>query len=119
MIDWDSPRWLYRFTDAEGRPLYIGITKNPQARVAAHRGSSEWFSEATRCDWMRHPNLLFAQFAEAKLIEAQRPRFNRHHNPDRYHRKNDGSCICGPCEQRRSAVATKRELARLARRAAA
>lgn len=39
---------LYRFYDADGDLLYVGISWNPFTRWGAHRRRAPWWREATR-----------------------------------------------------------------------
>lgn len=37
---------LYRYFDASGALLYVGVTTRPRGRIQSHARESEWFSEA-------------------------------------------------------------------------
>jgi len=72
---------LYRFYDADGRLLYVGISNNPESRWKGHRYSikrwpalvarraDEWFDSRTE-----------AEAAEVAAIKDEKPRFNGAHN---------------------------------------
>lgn len=72
---------LYRYFDAADDLLYIGISKNPDARWAAHRyWGRRWPSlvASRRDEWFdSRPE---AEDAEVAAIKAEKPRFNGAHN---------------------------------------
>lgn len=72
---------LYRFYDASGRLLYIGITSHPKDRWAAHKYAS-WAEVAVRrtVEWL--PDWTAAEAAERTAIEAEKPIYNEAHNFD-------------------------------------
>jgi predicted GIY-YIG superfamily endonuclease len=74
---------LYRFYDARGDLLYVGITNSPHHRFAQHRDGSDWWEHAAsrRIHWYdtRHEALR----AEYVAIRRERPIFNRMHNRNR------------------------------------
>lgn len=40
-----DPHFVYRCFDADGRLLYVGLTKNPEQRLAGHRSQTLWFGD--------------------------------------------------------------------------
>lgn len=72
-------RFLYRWFDAEGTLLYIGITTDPEARERRHRSGSWWFQWASRCE-VDYPQIMsqsVAEEAEQAAIVAEHPVFNK------------------------------------------
>lgn len=71
---------LYRFYDADGELLYIGITTDPDVRWACHESTS-WWKEVdrmqTKVAW--YDERAEAGSAEVAAIKAERPRHNRAH----------------------------------------
>lgn len=83
----DSPERtaLYRYFDADGELLYIGISNDPDFRWKAHlygSGRNAWPKQAARrtiewCDARAE-----ALKAEEAAIKAERPLYNEKHNYD-------------------------------------
>lgn len=73
---------LYRLYDANGLLLYVGASRDPDARWKAHRFETPkpWHAPvASRTDeWLNGREE--ALVAEAAAIRAERPLFNRTHN---------------------------------------
>jgi predicted GIY-YIG superfamily endonuclease len=69
---------VYRFFDASGLLLYVGVTDQPTVRFAAHRASSAWWTSVdhvrTRVSW--HATREEGELAERRAIEIERPEFN-------------------------------------------
>jgi hypothetical protein len=71
---------LYRFYDATGTLLYVGITAELLRRVKQHEGTKAW--------WHQVANIAVEHFASrADVLEAEKlaiatecPAFNYHHN---------------------------------------
>ena len=69
--------YLYRFFDAEGALLYIGVTYDVQIRAVRHKCKSEWFSEAHHMSVEcvgTHKRIAWA--AEKEAINFERPKYN-------------------------------------------
>lgn len=66
---------LYRYLDAEGRPLYIGITSHLKNRREAHK-HSRWAIEAADFTLEWFPSAREAAAAETLAIRTERPRYN-------------------------------------------
>lgn len=71
-----TPTALYRLFDAEERLLYVGITKELNARFAAHRDLKPWWSTVTRraIEWFDAREL--AARAEVEAIRTEMPLYN-------------------------------------------
>lgn len=67
---------LYRHFDAAGALLYVGVSLNTTARLAAHGATSGWFSEIARVDVVHYPTRDDALAAERVAIETEKPRWN-------------------------------------------
>ena len=66
---------LYRYFDAQGRLLYVGVTATAK-REAQHSKGSRWYSYASRCEKTAFPNMTLARQAEGKAILLELPIFN-------------------------------------------
>lgn len=72
---------LYRFYDAAGELLYIGISNDPDARWKSHRyGIAKWptLVASRKDEW--YDSRWAAEEAEVAAIKAERPLFNSSHN---------------------------------------
>lgn len=67
--------YLYRYFDAIGRLLYVGVTRTPQNRASAHRSWSPWIGEAVRIEYERYPE-WFAYAQEKLAVELDAPKYN-------------------------------------------
>jgi predicted GIY-YIG superfamily endonuclease len=67
---------LYRFFDADGALLYVGITYDTEQRFASHRNSSPWWKDVAdeSVEWFDTRPLALA--AELEAIRTERPRHN-------------------------------------------
>lgn len=70
---------LYRYLDACGRPLYIGVTGDVKQRRESH-AHSRWDREAADYTVEWHDTLEDALAAEFRAIKAEKPKYNRAHN---------------------------------------
>jgi DNA polymerase-3 subunit epsilon len=75
---------VYIFRDGQGRPLYVGTSRNLRARVRQYFVASETRSRmgemvglAERVDPIECAHALEAQVRELRLIAAHKPRYNR------------------------------------------
>jgi DNA polymerase-3 subunit epsilon len=75
---------VYIFRDAQGRPLYVGTSRNLRTRVRQYFVSSETRSRmgemvglAERVDPIPCAHALEAQVRELRLIATHKPRYNR------------------------------------------
>jgi predicted GIY-YIG superfamily endonuclease len=71
---------LYRFFNATGQLLYIGITMNPPQRFRDHRESKEWWTEVAGITVENYPNRTALADAERRAIKVEHPLHNVTHN---------------------------------------
>lgn len=74
----DRETTLYRFYDAHGVLVYVGITYNFPVRLTQHRRRSEWFETVDHWTTETHPTRRAAKNVETQSIREEMPRFNRH-----------------------------------------
>lgn len=72
-----GPVSLYRFRDANGELLYVGLTRSGQRRFRKHAEEKDWWPLVTRVDVEHFPTADEAVEAERAAIRAEHPRFNR------------------------------------------
>jgi predicted GIY-YIG superfamily endonuclease len=68
--------FVYRAYATDGHLLYVGCTYDPPARMAAHRGESQWFHLATSFKMCGPYNYETARQLESDAINSERPQFN-------------------------------------------
>lgn len=68
--------YLYRFFDADGRLLYVGVARDLGSRFAAHRRRSAWWSDTARGATVVYPSRAAAELAEAIAILSEHPIHN-------------------------------------------
>jgi hypothetical protein len=76
---------LYRYFDASGALLYVGISNDPDFRAKAHLYESrpgDWPKRAVRRTDEWHESRADALTAEEQAIRAEQPLFNEKHNYD-------------------------------------
>lgn len=66
---------LYRFLNAHGRLLYVGISFSVMGRIAGHK-AAEWFDEVALITLQRFATRADALRAEIKIIREERPPHN-------------------------------------------
>lgn len=71
---------LYRFFDASGALLYIGITANPSERLRQHSKEKPWWHTITHISLECFPDKHSVLTAEREAILAEKPRHNIVHN---------------------------------------
>lgn len=76
----DTPHALYRFYDASGVLLYVGITADPGARFKQHRNDKEWWTEVANIRIEKLPTRIAVLEAERTAIREERPLWNVTHN---------------------------------------
>lgn len=92
---------LYRFFDAGGDLLYIGITNDPGRRWGRHASDKPWWQEVDRIEIERHPDRESVLTAERKAIREEHPRYNVTHSvvapvsAVATSRPKRGTCECG------------------------
>lgn len=76
---WWLPLWpyLYRFYDADLRPLYIGITSCSAMRLDSHRKRSAWWPLAEYIAISVYPTEKAVAEAERAALRTEKPRFNK------------------------------------------
>lgn len=74
---------LYRFFDADGSLLYVGIANDPRPRWSCHAGEKRWWGEVETktIDWFATREE--AENAEIAAIVSERPRYNVTHSETR------------------------------------
>lgn len=75
----NEPTSLYRFYDAAGTLLYVGISNNPARRWKQHADTKPWWSDVDRktVEWLA--SRAEAEAAEAEAIKAEKPLHNWRH----------------------------------------
>lgn len=74
---------LYRFFDARGNLLYIGLTVGAAQRFADHRRHKDWWPLVARIDVEHFPDRPSVVTAERAAIETEWPRYNIVHGRGR------------------------------------
>jgi len=71
---------LYRHFDCDGVLLYVGISKNPVARMSQHFLFAEWFRQISsiKIEWLETREA--AERHEMDAIKKEKPKYNRVHN---------------------------------------
>jgi GIY-YIG catalytic domain-containing protein len=98
-----SAHALYRFFDAGGDLLYVGVTSDPGRRWGRHANDKPWWHEVDRIEIERYPDRETVLAAERKAIQDEHPRYNVVHvqplaPPTRVlveDRPAAGACECG------------------------
>jgi hypothetical protein len=72
----DSTTDLYRYFDAEGRLLYVGISFSAIARAAQHRKSKGWWRDVANMTIEHLPTRAAALDAERNAIIGEKPAHN-------------------------------------------
>lgn len=76
----NQPHALYRFYDAGGLLLYIGVTLDPGARWKSHRKDRPWWHHVAQVTLEVHSSRLAVLEAERAAILAEKPLHNVVHN---------------------------------------
>lgn len=74
------PHALYRFYDAAGALLYVGITLDPVARWRQHRDDKPWWTDVAHITVDTYPDRATVLDAERAAITRERPLHNVQHN---------------------------------------
>jgi predicted GIY-YIG superfamily endonuclease len=80
-VEGDGATALYRLYDTDDRLLYIGVTKDPPARFAAHRSDKPWWPHVARREMTWWPTRHKACEAESAAIRSEAPLHNRAGTP--------------------------------------
>jgi predicted GIY-YIG superfamily endonuclease len=90
----DRDHVLYRFVDGLGQLLYVGITKNPAARLRRHGTDQIWWEQVTTIHLQRFGNRQQLLAAEKHAILHERPIYNKQCN---YAEPSNGEFDIVPC----------------------
>lgn len=71
---------LYRFYDATGQLLYVGITADPGSRWRSHARNKPWWHHVAHITLETHPTRAAVLDAECAAIRRERPLHNVVHN---------------------------------------
>ena len=80
--DAPSSPGVYIFLNSEGKPIYIGTSKNIKSRLRSYFTSDERYliskmlKDADRIEYIETPSALEARIAEIRLLQVVKPRFN-------------------------------------------
>lgn len=72
-----KPTTLYRFFDADGQLLYVGITDRRRARWHEHATTKTWWDTAAAATLVHFDSREEAERAETEAIRTEAPRWNR------------------------------------------
>lgn len=70
------PTTLYRFFDAHGKLLYVGVSVNAPYRITQHRQTKDWFEDVASATFSHLPTRVDALEAEAVAIATEDPEMN-------------------------------------------
>lgn len=96
---------LYRFYNATGQLLYVGITMDPPTRFRGHAEAKEWWAQVSGITVENYQSRNELAAAERRAIQVERPLHNIIHNGvrklHRIPRANAGSLVfrCERCNQ--------------------
>lgn len=82
-----KPTSVYRYYDACGVLIYVGITAHGVQRNKQHNGDKAWWPFVATQELDHFPTRALAEAEEKRLIRLHRPPFNRQHNPDHVARR--------------------------------
>jgi predicted GIY-YIG superfamily endonuclease/DNA-binding XRE family transcriptional regulator len=68
---------LYRHYQADGSLAYVGVTSDPQRRLAQHVSKAEWVKTIATTEMQWFPSKELALAAESDAIRAEKPIFNK------------------------------------------
>lgn len=94
----DGPTDLYRYFDAEGQLLYVGISFSAIARASQHRKEKGWWTEFTNMTVERFDTRSQAEAAEIEAIKSESPVHNVIHNRSVVRPSTAAPWVCGSCE---------------------
>jgi predicted RNase H-like HicB family nuclease len=94
---------LYRFFDADGRLLYVGITNNTRTRWSDHASKKPWWPQVATATTAWHQTRKEAEQAELDAIRGENPVHNIHSTPQ--HGPNVARAIRAKAEQRANPAA--------------
>lgn len=76
----DDVHVLYRFFNADGDLLYVGMTKNPGQRLAGHSSNQSWWREVANVTMEHCDTRAALKRAERDAIRNESPKYNVVHN---------------------------------------
>jgi len=79
----DDTTDLYRYFDADGKLLYVGISLSALNRAIQHKSSAGWWSQQRTMTRETHPTRSAAEEAERRAIATEKPIHNIVHNRHR------------------------------------
>lgn len=88
---------MYRFFDAQGRLLYVGVTVAGLARWTAHASTQPWWTDVASARIAHFQSVELALLAEVEAIRTEHPayniihRFPREPRPEPALRRSSGS----------------------------
>lgn len=71
-----APCSVYRFFDASGKLLYVGITTQRHARIRQHSKTKEWWPDVASATFQHFPSVDEARRAESIAIHDEKPVYN-------------------------------------------
>lgn len=71
--------FLYRMYDEDGVLLYVGISRQPLARLTQHEDMKSWWARVVNISLEKFPTRQEALAAEADAITAEEPVYNVQH----------------------------------------
>lgn len=78
--DTNEPHALYRFFDADGTLLYVGLTSDPGRRWKSHEANQPWWHLVRRAEMEMFPSREAVRAAEKAAIVAECPKHNVAHS---------------------------------------
>lgn len=72
----NQPHVLYRFFDAHGNLLYVGLTVNPGTRWTSHSKDKVWWVDLAMVTVQHFPDFASVRAAEIAAIRHENPRYN-------------------------------------------
>lgn len=72
-----EPVGLYRFYDAAGQLLYVGITRNLATRWSQHQTEKSWWPAVARKTVVMYGSRREAELAEGRAIRSESPLHNK------------------------------------------
>ena len=76
--DLDHPTAVYRYFDADGRLLYVGVAKDPDKRQSEHALTAAWYPYFVRREDTWHSTRSDALAEERAAVRDEMPIFNLH-----------------------------------------
>jgi len=93
-----DPTDLYRYFDAEGQLLYVGISLSAVARAVQHKQTAAWWPLMANMQRETYPTRADAEQAERRAIRSERPIHNVVHNGSgKGKSKNKAPWACQTC----------------------